>query len=168
MIPITVLARLPSMLRSAGAAGLTRAREALAKVGITVSSVDDIMVYARQSPANAALVFTNLAMAGFAVSDLFTGSDKQDRDVRALVADLAMAELGQVNTRIEATAAASESLAGIVGDRKDLAALAEILRFAVGHYGSHAAAINAHSRHQAFFELSKNDVEAGLRLLNLS
>lgn len=167
-IPGNVIARLgPWLMRAGGNVG-PKAVEAVQKAGATgISSVNDIVVYAKNSPVNAALVFTSLASAGFAVSDLFSPADKQNIDARSSATALAVAEAAAVDAKLIDVAGASENLGGISGNKQDLVTLQRVLRFARGHYGSASAATEAWKSHQAFFELSLKDVETGFAILDI-
>lgn len=167
-IPGNVIARLgPWLMRAGGSVG-PKAVEAVQKAGATgIASVGDIVTYAKTNPTNAALVFTSLASAGFAVSDLFSPADKQDQDARSSATALAVAEAAAVDAKLIDIAGASEELGGISGNKQDLVTLQRILRFARGHYGSATAATEAWKSHQAFFELSLKDVETGFAILDI-
>lgn len=167
-IPAAVLARLGPWLNRAGPAAAEKAVSAISKAGVTgISTIDDIVRYVKANPLNSTVVFSSLASAGFAVSDLFSPADKQDVDARAAATSLAVKELEAVNQRLIDVAGNSEELAGISGKREDLVLLRRVLGFAKGHYGSSARAIEAWKNHQAFFELSLSDVEAGFELLDV-
>lgn len=167
-IPAAVVARLGPWLARVGAVAAEKAVTAVRGAGATgVNTVQDIARYASSSSANAIVVFSSLASAGFAVSDLFSPADKQDSEVRASAASFAVKELEMSNQRLIEIAGESEKLKGISGDRKDLVLLQRVLRFAKGHYGSAGAAIEAWKSHQAFFELSLEDVETGFNLLDV-
>lgn len=167
MIPAAVVTRLGPWLTRAGNAALAAAKEALAKSGVVVNSVSDVVNYAKSNPGNAMLVFSNLAIAGFAVSDLFSPADKQEGEARATAVSLAVAEAQAADIRLIDIGANSESLGGLSGNKQDLVALRRILQWARGHYGSPSAAIEAHKAQQAFFELSLGDVTTGFDLLDV-
>lgn len=167
MIPAAVLTRLGPWLTRAGSAAMTSVKAALGKNGVVVNSVSDVVAYAKTSPGNAMLVFSNLAMAGFAVSDLFSPADKASGEVRAAATSLAMAEAAAANLRLIEIGQDSESLGGISGNKQDLVTLRRILQWARGHYGSAESVIEAHKAQQAFFELSLDDVRSGFELLDI-
>lgn len=167
MIPAAVLTRLGPWLTRAGSAAMATAKEALGKSGVVVNSVSDVVNYAKSSPGNAMLVFSNLAMAGFAVSDLFSPADKQEGAARAAAVSLALAEARAADIRLIEIGEGSERLGGLAGNKQDLVTLRRILQWARGHYGSPSAAIEAHKVQQAFFELSLGDVTTGFDLLDV-
>lgn len=167
MIPVAVLSRLGPWLTRAGAAAMTSVKAVLAKRGVVVNSVSDVVAFAKASPSNAALVFSNLAMAGFAVSDLFSPADKAEGEARAMATSLALAEARAAELRLIEVGEDSESLGGLSGNKQDLVTLRRILQWARGHYGSPAAAIEAHKAQQAFYELSLGDVKTGFELLDV-
>lgn len=167
MIPAAVLARLGPWLIRAGQASVARAVAAMQKSGVSVNTVGDIVSYAKASPTNALFVFSNLAMAGFAVSDLFSPAEKQDGEARRVATSLAVAEAAAVDSRLLDIAGKSEELGGISGNTQDLVTLRRILKWAKGHYGSEGAAVEAFKSHQAFFELSLGDVLGGFEVLDV-
>lgn len=167
MIPAAVLARLGPWLTRAGQAAVAQAVTAMQKSGIPVNTVADIVSYAKTNPTNALLVFSNLAMAGFAVSDLFSPAEKQDGEARRIATSLAVAEAAAVEVRLLDIASQSEKLSGVSGNKQDLVALRRILKWAKGHYGSQDAAIEAFKSHQAFFELSLHDLTNGFEVLDV-
>lgn len=167
-IPISVLSRLGPWLSRAGAAASSKAVEVVTKAGaVGVTSPTTLMQYAKASPTNAFLVVTSLASAGFAVSDLFSPADKQDGDVRSAATALAIAEAAAVDAKLVDIAESSESLGGLSGSRTDLVTLQRVLRWARGHYGSPAAAMEAFKSQQAFFELNEADVKNGFEILDI-
>lgn len=168
MVPLAVLSRLGPWLARAGSAVLPKAFNAVSKAsGTAVSSVDDVVKYAKASPGNALIVMSSLATAGFAVSDLWSPGDKADPESRSLAASLAVAELRATNQRLIEIGGDSESLAGLSGNRADLVLLQRVLRWARGHYGSPASAMEAHMSQQAFFELSFDDIKSGFEILDI-
>jgi len=168
LIPATVIARLGPWLMRAGPAASAKAVEAVSKAGVPgIRSVGDIVKYVKLNPMNSAVLFSSLASAGFAVSDLFSPADKQDDESRQAATSLAVLELKAMNVRLDGIAAGSEELSGISGDRSDLVLLRRILKFARGHYGSAERAIEAFRSHQAFFELNLDDIKSGFENLDL-
>lgn len=167
-IPAAVLARLGPWLMRAGPAASAKAVAAVSKAGVPgIRSVSDIVKYVKLNPMNSAVIFSSLASAGFAVSDLFSPADKQDDESRQTATSLAMLELKAMNVRLDDNASLSEDMAGLSGNRDDLVLLRRILKFARGHYGSAERAIEAFRSHQAFFELDLNDIKSGFENLDL-
>lgn len=165
---MTVVQRLGAWLRSMGPKAADTAVAVVGpKSGGKVKDVSSLIAYATENPGNAAMTLVNLAAAGFMVSDLFTPSDKQDPEVRALAGQLTATEMAVIEGRIDDVIAESEELEGVLGSKNDLVLLQRVLTWARGHYGSANAAIEAHRMSQAFVELSHGDVKAGYELLNL-
>lgn len=168
MIPVAVVSRAGPWLARMGGPAVSRALAAVQKAsGKTFGSITEMTTWVAQNPMNATIAFGSLASAGFAVSDLFDPDSKQDPEVRKAATELALQELTAINVRLDEVAGVSEELAGIGGDRQDLALLRDVLSWAKSHYGSDASAIRAHARHQAFMELTKGDVEMGYALLDI-
>lgn len=165
---MAVVTRLGAWLRSMGPKAADNAVAAVApKSGGVVKDLPTLISYATSSPTNAVLTLTNLAAAGFMVSDLFTPADKQDPETRVLAGQLTSREMAVIEGRIDEVVAESEELGGILGSKTDLVLLQRALTWARGHYGSANAAIEAHRMSQVFAELSHGDVKAGYDLLSL-
>lgn len=128
-----------------------------------------IVAYARANPMNAAMVFTTIASLGISVADLFSSEDKSDVNVRGTAVrldNMTVAAAGGSDLLISAVAAQSETLKLGVADREvEIRALADICKWAKGHFGSANAALDAHQKMQAFVELPFADLETGFRLL---
>lgn len=129
--------------------------------------VSDVISYVKKNPVSAAFTLATIASAGVAVQDLFDGVEIDDPNVRGLVKGLATTaatatpeQMAAANRRILAAGAASEFLKDQKSEEEKVKELAEIeiLRWARSHYGSVKAALDAHRLHQAFFELSYDDV----------
>lgn len=167
-IPAAAAARLGPWLMRAGPAAGEAAVAAVTKAGATgIKSVSDIVRYIGANKMNTAVVFSSLASAGFAVSDLFSPADKQDPEARVSATSLSVAELKASDSRLIDVAGDSENLAGLSGSREDLVLLRRILQWAKGHYGSAASAVEAWKSQQAFFELSLADIENGFAVLDV-
>lgn len=132
-------------------------------------SAAGIVAYARANPLNATLVFTTIASLGMSVADLFDSSDKTDAEVRKTAVKLDSLTLGikeQSEMQISKIAAESENLRPGLAEREvEMRTLADICTWAKGHFGSATAAMEAHQKAQAFFELPFADLEAGFRYL---
>lgn len=166
-VPAAVAARLGPFLRRMDPKTWARAQKALEKNGITgIRNVDDLVRYMKDNPLASASILWMLADVGMAVSDMFGPEEKQDMEVRQFATELAMRELKAVNAVISGGAEASQALAGLAGEnQQNVKALINICDWARAHYGSIAAAKDAFIKHQAFFELSKEDVDFGMDLL---
>lgn len=165
-IPMAVGSRIGPWLSRMGSAAWAEAQSLLTKAGITgLRSVDDLVNYVKNNKMATANVLSTLALGGFAVSDLFSPDDKKDPETRAFVANLANMELAKMEQRFIDVASESEELSGLAGNASDLRTLKEICAWAKAHYGSKDAARKAFLRHQAFFELSKEDLDVGMELL---
>lgn len=166
LIPATVVGRVGPWLQRMGPSAWSSAQEALSKAGIVgLKSAGELVTYVRNNKATTTTVLSSLAGAGFAVSDLFSPTDKGDPEVRQFVAELAQQEISSMRERISAVASSSEALAGVGHDKNDLRLLEQVTKWAIAHYGSKSNARNAFDMHQAFFELSKEDLDIGLELL---
>jgi len=170
MVPALVVsagaltARIAALARSAAPAFGTVLARLRTSAGFVGKSADDVIKYAKASPANASMVALTLASVGVSVADLFETDAGKDAAARvaagsALVADFA---------KIDAAGAVSEKLnLAIAENASDLKTASEVLGFAKRHYGSAASAIRAHRLHQAFFEMPRDDVIAGFDTLAL-
>lgn len=137
----------------------------LRAMGHTVGSkIDDLISWAKQSPANAAVTALTLGSLGVTVADMF-----ETEEGRALASK---AELGQLSladyAKIDAAGAKSEELdLQIAENQIDAHTAIEILRFARGFFGSTQNAIHGHRMLQAFMEMPRNDVIAGYDTLRV-
>lgn len=141
-----VLAVLAARLRAAGHA-----------VG---NKAEEIIAWAKNSPGNATIVAATAASLGIQ----FTGAEGQEAEIlqKLNVGNLSISDA----MRLIGAGAASETLnLDLVGKASDLMVASEVLRFAKAHYGSIAEAKRAHDMHQAFFEMSRGDVEVGFQVL---
>lgn len=167
-IPVAVIARLGPWLGRLGGAALSRIYAAIrSSGGPALNSVQGVVDYVKASPANAVLVFSSIASLGIGISDLFSPEDKTTADGRSIATSLAVMEAQASNLVLLPASENSETLKGISGNRTELKALQRTLAFAVGHYGSKSAAREAHVLHQAFFELSLDDLDAGFDVLDI-
>lgn len=165
MFPVTVITRLGPWLGRLGPVALDGVYAALAKVGINVSTITQIGQYLSSNKTAVFTVFSTLASAGYAVSDMFSPSDKTDPEVRKTATELAVMEQQAIQARISKAAQQSETLSGLAGKGQDLRMLRDICVWARGHYGSAESALDAFNKQQAFFELSESDVKLGFELL---
>lgn len=141
--------------------------EALKTKGVmATSTIADLVNYVRQNPANAALVFATIASVGIPIADLFSSEDKADAEVRRTAIALDQTTLNSMNSKLAANAAASENMKLGVADREmDIRTLQAICSWSKSHFGSAAAALEAHQKMQAFVEIPYADLEVGFRLL---
>lgn len=144
------------------------------KAGYAIgNTAKEAVAYIKANPINATAILAMLASAGASVADLFGPGDKVDPAVRSLTVsleDLYLASQG-VDTegvkRIRDSADKSQELEGLIPNFRDLNTARAILRWARSHYGSPSAAIRAHGLQQAFFEMSREDVENGFEILDI-
>lgn len=133
----------------------------------------EAVAYIKANPLNATVIMTMLAQAGASISDLWSPSDKANADQRNLVVELDamyLATMGVDATgvkRIHDAADKNEDLKGLMGDVSSLHTARAILAWARSHYGSVQAATRAHSLQQAFFEMSREDVQNGYEVLDV-
>lgn len=142
--------------------------------GVVVgSSAKDVVAYIKNNPLQSATLMGLLAQAGAAVSDLWSPSDKSAPEQRNMVLSLDRLYLTSQGVddegieKIEKASDKSEELKGLVSGISDLHTARAILAWARAHYGSVNAALRAHSLHQAFFEMSRDDVENGYEVLDV-
>lgn len=158
------LGRNPGML----APLVTRLRTAGVVVG---EKVTELVAWAKANPGNSAMLVTTLATLGVKVSDWLSSDDEESKALIAKLDDIASANAAQraaVAKRLTSAAGASSVLDLDLGKDVDQAVAIQVLAFARNHYGSVAAAKAAFSLHQAFFEMSPDDIESGFNNLNLS
>lgn len=149
------------------------------------SSVADIVAFARSNPTAAAFTLATLAQLGIAVNELFgddpefsklstaKGMDSESMeflrglyDVSSAVSPAQRAEAGRM---LIANAAKSEGMqAGLAANETMLYATANVLKWAIGVFGSRSAALEAHVMMQAFVELPHEDVRTGYDMLRLA
>lgn len=137
------------------------------------NTAKEAVAYIKANPLNATAVLSLLASAGASITDLWSPSDKAETDQRALVLDLDAIFLTSQGVdatgvqRIHDSADKSQELKGLMGNVSDLHTARAILAWARSHYGSQASAMRAHSLHQAFFEMSREDVQNGYEVLDV-
>lgn len=144
------------------------------KAGYAVgNTAKEAVAYIKANPLNSAMVASLLAQAGASVSDLWSPADKAESGQRLLVAELDALFLAAMGVdakgiqRIHDSADKSQELKGLISDVSDLHTARAILSWARSHYGSVSAAVRAHSLHQAFFEMSREDVQNGYEVLDV-
>lgn len=131
------------------------------------NSVEAVLDWAKKDKVNASLIAVTMASLGM---DIFSGGNTSDeKNLSSAMQPFVNGERHFVDTAaILAAGATSESLKlDIASNQRNLDTATEILSWAKGHYGSAAQAKNAHALHQAFFEMSFADVEAGFNSLRV-
>lgn len=167
--PIVMAAVLPRLQAAAAASPSTvislgaRLRAAGQVVG---EGVNGVIEWAKANPTMSSLLVSTASSLGLM---LFTDEDNLPEEQRDVLMKVAVGDLtaGQA-MRIFESGSVSESLSvGLADKEDDLAIAAELLSFAKSHYGSVNRAIRAHALHQAFFEMSRADVEKGFKYLSV-
>lgn len=136
-------------------------------------SVKDLISYLKSNPVNGTAILALLAQAGASVADLFSPAEKANPDERALAntleghyldsLGLSVEQIGRIND----AGKKSEELKGLITNMGDLQMAREVLKWARSHYGTADLAIRAHQWHQAFFEMSREDVTNGFNILDV-
>lgn len=144
------------------------------KAGYAVgNSAKEAVAYIKANPVSATAIMSLLAEAGASISDLWSPADKAEAGQRGLVMSLDTLFLSSMGVdvkgaeRIHNSADKSQELKGLISDISDLHTARAILAWSRSHYGSVAAALRAHSMHQAFFEMSREDVVNGFEVLDV-
>lgn len=127
------------------------------------SSVNDVIQWVKDNPGQSTMVAATLATLGVQ----FSGVDGPIADA---MKQAALGNLSLEDTiRVFGAADASQTLnLDLKANVSNLAVAVEILDYARRHYGSVTRAMEAHSLHQAFFEMNREDVEAGFQYLRTS
>lgn len=128
------------------------------------SKVSDIVAFVKTSPVNAMLAFTSLATLGYSIAELF--KDDPTPEVKEFANSLDQTAMEAAGL-IAKAGAVSETLNVVDESQKakvDATVAAQVLTWARTHYGSIQRAVEAHAMHQAFFEMSKADVDEAVRL----
>lgn len=134
-------------------------------LGVTIgSSADDLIAWAKLNPGNAAVAALTLGSLGATVSDLFETKEGQDAATKVALGSVGLADMAKI---INAGAASEKMPLSIAENAADVYTAQAILRYARSHYGSSAAAVRAHQLHQAFFEMSLDDVQVGFDTIRL-
>lgn len=156
--------RVAAIARSAGPT-LTAAAARLRALGATVgSTADDVMAWVKTNPANASLLAMTLASLGVSMADVFETPEGQAAATRLQTGKAALSDESRM---LEAGRASEKLNLQIAESTRDAYLAIDILRFARNHYGSVQNAVDAHMRHQAFFEMPLDDVRAGFDTLKV-
>lgn len=158
----TVASTLTSVAsRSPALVGVIGAR--LRNLGHSVgSTVDEMVSWVKSNPGNAAIAAATMASLGIQIMDV-------EGDVASALKQAALGELNLEDTIkvLQAGASSEQLLLGLRNKESDLKIAREVLGWARSHYGSVAAAKRAHALHQAFFEMSQDDIETGFDVLRV-
>lgn len=127
------------------------------------NSASDVIDWVKNNPGQSAMVAATLASLGVQ----FSGVEGKYADA---MKSAALGELSLEDTiRIFTAGEVSQTLnLDLKSNASNLAVAVEILDFARAHYGSVRRATEAHALHQAFFEMSREDVEAGFQFLRVN
>jgi len=145
---------------------LAKLRTAGAVVGNTAGSIVD---WVKTNPTNAVLLASTMATMGYSLAELFEKDDGETADFARSIEQLAAMHTVS-DGMILSAGASSQTLALPAMDMKAQANVdmsRHVLKFATGFFGGPANAKLAHKYMQAFFEMSRNDVDFGFQNYNL-
>lgn len=167
MYPVAIgalVTRVTSVARTA-APVLASATARLRSLGVAVGSkVDDLIAWAKASPANASLLAMTLASLGVSMADVFESEEGKEAASKVEIGKTGLASIAKV---LEAGSVSEKLNLQIAENAADAFTAIEVLRFARSHYGSQREAVRGHMLHQAFFEMPLNDVEIGFETLRI-
>jgi hypothetical protein len=139
----------------------------LRALGHTVgSSAGDVVAWAKTNPGMSSTIIATAASVGLS---LFGQEDEIPDDIREAMKQASLGNLTvEQALRVIGAGAVSQTLdLGLSRNADDMAVAADVLSHAKSVYGSVSRAIRAHSLHQAFFEMSREDVIAGFTHLRV-
>lgn len=168
-VPLVMANVLPRLEAAAAAspatAGIVAAR--LRAMGHSVAEGSGALVnWAKNNPTMTNLLVTTAASVGLV---LYDGDDQLPQEQRDALMEAALGNLtvSQVLKVFESSRVSETMALSLASNLDNLAIAREVLSFARMHYGSMNSALRAHALHQAFFEMSREDVEAGSKYLSI-